>query len=408
MELQREAFYIGIDLDDNWTQISYYLKDMAEPETVSTIAGGQRYRIPTALCKRQELGAWYLVDVQGEQEEYARVDMLLARALKKEQIQGEIDAEELLVAFMRKVIRLIPGLVEFAQIQAVTVHMEELNLTKVQLLTQVLERIGISGERIFVQDSMESFCHFVMHQKKELRQHEVVLFSCKEHRVSSFILTKEEKTMPRKVQIQKQELGILPQKAEERDKSFAAMAEEILKGRIVSAIYLVGEGMDGDWLKDSLHILCRNRRVFQGKNLYTKGACYESVMHMHNEEVDYVYFSENIIADNIFLQVRNGDRTFFKELAEAGTGRYELSASCQVLLEGEPIVEVWLQPPDRKEARVEQLRLTDLPQRPPKATRLCIEIMPGEGRQVLIRIIDMGFGEWYPSSGKVWEYSIDE
>lgn len=367
MDSQKEVFYIGIDLDDRWTQISYYREGMEAVETVSTITGAQKYRIPTAVCNRQEL-----------------------------------------ILFLRKVLHLVPGLVEFSEICALTIHLREVDMEKVQLLRQVMEEMGISQERVFIQDSKESFCHFALHQKKELMQHEVVLFQCEENQLQCYWLKKDEKTMPRKVQIQNFELGELPTEEEERDKVFMSKAEELLRGKIVSAVYLTGEGFEGEWMKVSVNMLCRGRRVFQGKNLYTKGACYESMMQMSREKQEYVYFSENIIADNIFIQVKNGNRTFFKELAEAGSSRFDISGSCQVLLDGEPSVDIWLQPPDSQETRIVSLQLTDLPKRPPKATRLFIELLAGREKRLMIRITDMGFGTWYPASGKIWEYSIDE
>lgn len=103
-----------------------------------------------------------------------------------------------------------------------------------------------------------------------------------------------------------------------------------------------------------------------------------------------------------------GRADFFKELAEAGTGCYEVNGSCEVLLSGEPSVDIWVQPADSREARVESLQLTELPKRPPKATRLKIEALAAGKGQILIRITDLGFGTWYVSSKKVWEYYIDE
>jgi len=111
---------------------------------------------------------------------------------------------------------------------------------------------------------------------------------------------------------------------------------------------------------------------------------------------------------NVYLQVRNGERTFFKDLAEAGTSCYELETSCQVLLDGEPYVNIWIKTPDGLEERVERLELPGLPNRPPKATRLLIQLLPVGKQQLKVRIEDLGFGEWYESSGKVWEYGIDE
>lgn len=409
---RQEEYYIGIDLDGQWAQISYVTSKMAEPQTVSLVAGEEQYRIPTALYRPYGSGSWYLQGpgkkISGEEGWY--IDGLWEKSLKKETVKvpQECDGEELLLLFLRKVIRLVPGLSDMEKIEAVTFHLKEVNLLSVELLRRISFRMGLEETRVFIQDDAESFCHFAMNQEAGLMQHDMVLFACEEHQLSCYYLTKEMRTSPRKVQIKSYDLGTLPEERKERDDAFAKKAESILHGKIASAVYLVGAGLDGDWLEESVQVLCRGRRAFQGKNLYTKGACYGSYMQMHREQGDYVYFSDHKLANNVFIQVKNEDRQFFLDLAEAGSSCYEVSMSCQVLLDGEASVDVWLQAPDSHNARVESLLLTDLPKRPPKATRLKIEILPSEKQKIMIRITDLGFGAWYPPSGKVWEYCINE
>lgn len=363
MDTVQEQVYIGIDLNEEWTQISYYRPGMKEPETVSTVLGEEQYRIPT---------------------------------------------EGFTVAFLRKVIRYVPNLLNFSQIQALTFHLNQIKMETVELLHKLTKQMGIDRERVFIQDHKESFCHFAMNQEKSLMQHDVFLFLCEEDELSCFWLEKNNRTVPKQIEIKSLVLGELPKERQERDSAFARMAENAMKGKIVSSVYLMGQGLEGGWIQESLQILCRGRRAFQGKNLYSKGACYGSVMQKNKEKCGYVYFSEYKLSQNVFLQVRNGERTFFKELAEAGSSCYEVQGSCQILLEGESCVDIWLQAPDSKKARIESLELTDLPKRPPKATRLLVEAVPGEKKQICIRITDMGFGQWYAPSGKVWEYCIDE
>lgn len=371
MESQERNIYIGIDFNDRWTLISYFRSGMKEPETVSTVMGEERYLIPTVSYKG-------------------------------------LKGRDALLGFLRRVMRMIPQFPGFDRVEAVTFHLDEIELQQIELIRGVLEELGIARQRVFVEDSKESFCHFAMNQEKELVQHDVVMFRCQERELSCFYLRKQNKTSPKKVEIEEMDLGVLPQEEEERDMYFAREAAGVLKGNIVSAVYLVGDGLEGGWLKESLGVLLRGRRAFRGKNLYTRGACYNSLLKGQKGKVEYVYFGDYKLANNLYLKVRQGNRTFFKELAEAGTSYYEVAGRAEVLLDGEPNVEVWLQAPDSREAKVESLELTGLPERPPKATRLRIELVFGGMRQVTVRITDLGFGSWYPASGKVWEYGIDE
>ncbi len=47
--------------------------------------------------------------------------------------------------------------------------------------------------------------------------------------------------------------------------------------KVVSSVYLTGEGFENNWYPNSLKVLCNGRRAFIGNNLYSKGACYSSM-----------------------------------------------------------------------------------------------------------------------------------
>ena len=370
--MAQEEVYIGIDLTDAWTQVSYFRPGMEEAKTVSMVAGEAHYRIPTVPYKNEENG------------------------------------EELLLQFLRKVICFVPGISDPREASAVTFHLPELSMEQILLIKNVMERLGIEKDHAFIQDDKESFCHFALNQKRELALHDVVLFSCEENDLSCLYLTRNGKSTPQKIGITKKELGQLPEEPKERDRCFAQAAARVLDGKIVSAVYLTGEGLLGGWLAESLSLLCRGRKVFQGRNLYANGACFGSFMQMHKADCGYVFLGEYKLKKNILLQVKQQNRTFFKELAEAGSSCFEVHGSCEVLLSGDSFVDIWLQAPDSKEARIESLELVDLPERPDKATRLLVEAVSAGADKVVIRITDLGLGQWYAPSGKVWEYWIDE
>ena len=79
---------------------------------------------------------------------------------------------------------------------------------------------------------------------------------------------------------------------------------------------------------------------------------------------------------------------------------------CEVLLDGSNEIDFWLQLPNSKEAKIEKLTLADLPERPPRTTRLRIKAQPVSDMEVKIRIKDLGFGEIFKSSDKTWEYMM--
>mgnify|MGYP000131628450 CR=1 FL=1 len=69
---------------------------------------------------------------------------------------------------------------------------------------------------------------------------------------------------------------------------------------------------------------------------------------------------------------------------------------------GDKEIDFWLQLPHSRDARIEKLELSDLPERKPKTTRLRISAKPVSDSRVKIKIRDLGFGEIVKSSDLTW------
>ena len=93
-------------------------------------------------------------------------------------------------------------------------------------------------------------------------------------------------------------------------------------------------------------------------------------------------------------------------LLDAGESWYEAYGECEVILDGTGEIEVWIQKPDSRDAKVEILELTDLPERDNRTTRLRISAKPTSDIEAIVTISDLGFGEIEPSSNKTWEHRI--
>ena len=52
------------------------------------------------------------------------------------------------------------------------------------------------------------------------------------------------------------------------------------------------------------------------------------------------------------------------------------------------------------------MQLPGLPERPPRTTRLRIEMAYISREECVVTVRDLGFGEMFPSSGKVWKEAI--
>lgn len=403
-------FYIGIDLDDCNAVISCYEVNSREPQTISTVAGSEVYQIPVRLAKKKGIGQWFIGEEalrlairQGEDA----VGNLLDRALKQEMVfveEEKYPAEELLVLYLKKLLLMAGGLGAVRTPDKLVICLKALSREAMALFTGIAEKLGLRAEQMMLLDRKECFYYFVYHQASDLTLHDVYLFDYRGEDISCCRLEKKQRTSPQLITLTEE---IRRFSATARDENFLKVLQDCFRGRIVSSAYLIGDGFDGDWLKLSVSFLCKGRRAFVGKNMYSKGACYAAEVSEHPEEWAYVYLGENEMKVNVSLKVYNRGAMEFFTLINAGDNWYETVGECEVILSGTPEIDFWLQAPHSRTAKIEKLTLADLPERSDKTTRLRITAKPLSDAKVQIQLKDLGFGELFPGSGKVWDYVMN-
>lgn len=402
--------YVGIDLNDRSAMISFYTSGMSEPATISMVTGSEMYQIPLCVTKKKHVGQWFCGEEArriARNEQMPCVDGLLKKSLGEEsvEIEGQVyQARDLLFLFLKKLLGLArqgsgSGLPDYLVFTS-----ENMNHHMRGLFKQFADRFGYPGSHLLLLDYRESFYYYAYSQPEELCRHEVALYYYTSKNLLFWQLHADKKTRPQVVTLKEQAFDAMPT---DRDEEFAGLAAATLSGSTCSAVYLIGDGFDGDWMKQSLNVVCRGRRAFMGKNLFSKGACYAAAVREESAAWQYVYLGENEIRRNVSIQVEKDGSMQFYTLIEAGENWYEAGRECEVILYGEPVINFWIRHPRSQEAAVKTLELSDLPRRQSGTTRLRIAAHPQSVDKILLTIRDMGFGEIVKSSDKQWEYLID-
>ena len=374
--MKEKSLSIGLDFGKKYALVSYCTSDMSEPDTISTVAGSELYQIPLSLCKRRGIGQWYYgkeAETVMKNGEGSGCDRLFGRALAGEQVtvEGETyDTVELLSLFVRKILTVPQKFGISMKLARITITMDTLNREKMELIEKIAGRMKWTKEQYHVIDYAESFYYYALSQKEELWLHDAVLFDYSKNSMRFYYMERNLNSTPQLVHI-----------------------------------YL--NGFDGEWMRESLKFLCNGRHVFLGKNLYAKGACYASCIHTGMQPWQFVYIGENEMKVNISLKVKDREELIFHTLVSAGENWYEAKNQCEILLAGTNTVDFWLQLPDSREAKIESLELTDIPKRPERMTRLSVMTEALSDSAVKVTIRDLGFGEIYKSSEKVWEYKME-
>ena len=404
-----DGAYVGIDISSRNTVLSIYNSNMDEPATISTILGEENYSIPTVLAKRVGMSQWFFGEEavrMSRLKEAVLVEELFNLALRNGEVVIDSEtfgARDLLVIFFKKLFSIPGPMAALTDIEKLVICVDQINLEVMELMNHVASKIGVSQQQVMLIDRSECFYYYALSQKPELFLYNVALFDYSSNNMVSCTLNRNQTTRPQLINLTVTNHGEL---TDNRDEAFDEIISDTFGSLLFSSVYLVGDGFDGEWMKVSLSHLCKGRKVFLGKNLYSKGACYGGYIKDGKRDWPFIYIGDNDLKLNLSIKILDNNVMKFFTLIDAGQSWYDVQGECEVILDGEPEIEFFIQRPESREAHSEVLELTDMPKRENRTTRLRIEARPVSDIAVAITITDLGFGEISPASGKSWEHTI--
>lgn len=426
-KVHKGSILVGYDLGDDFSQISYCILGEGEVESVATVVGTRQYNIPTVLCKLKEANQWfYGKDAlkYGDGEEDSLVTHLLTAAKKGDSIvieETEYDPIALLTLFLKRSLALLGFAASVDRIDAIMFTVNDLDDRMVEVLAKAAVNLNLRTNHIYFQSHTESFYYYVLNQQEELWNYQVLACEHDGMQLKTYRLERNKRTTPIVVLIEEQTYGtmVLPgeEEAEEikkdsyhlADEKFLQILQSQCDGRIFSSAYLLGDGFRDDWAEKSLQFLCRNRRVFQGNNLFCKGACYSLMEKFEPSKAGakHIFLGPDKLKSNIGMKVmRRGKESYFA-LLDAGENWYEVHRDCEVLLPGSEAEIIFLITPLTGKGEIaEVITLENAPLRDSAFGRYRIEMKMTSPERVSVTLTDLGFGELFAASGKVWEKSF--
>lgn len=405
----KKGYILGYDMNEKSCQISFYDGSKDEPETLQVSA--DNYQIPLVIGYFQE--RW----IYGkEAKRLATVSLghtvtdLFERALRRERVRlGEKNYDA--VWLLAKYVEL--SLERFEEINYITFSTPETDIDMSKMLKGIGQHLGIPKSHICVQDYKESFCQYMMFQPKELWQYESALFYCDDQRIKAYMLRKLNVgaghvsgtfvTVDEVANAHMKELEALypiisEEKAKDADESFKAMIENVFEKKVVSSVYLTGEGFENSWYPNSQKVLCNGRRAFLGNNLYSKGACYTSIRKCADKEEGPTYLDESKLMDRICLRMRVHGQEGWYPIVSWGEHWYEADGQWEVLLEDLSDIEILIESLSGDEMQVEKVSLEGMPSRSDYSMRMQVEVMFLDEKTCRLTFKDIGFGEFFPAT----------
>ena len=342
-----------------------------------------------AFCSKSDRAPLMVMQSEEEKEEndyLIRTPVDLFSLVERKDARGV----EVLYQFLKECFALLKG-AGSVEHMTVMVTMHEMKGIWADVIRTALLKLGIPSSAIFLQGHLESFYAYLMNQKKELLTYHVALLEYERDCITAWHFWLERKTKPVLAKTEKcfrlyldnkarkgrgdEEWGIL------RDSLLHKNLEKMFENTPFSAVYLVGREFEGEWMDKSFRFLCRKRRSFRGDNLYTMGACYAAMEENGATACkDTLYLSDDMIQHNLGMWMEIRGQEGYYPLVNAGINWYMARHTCEFLLGDEKEVVIYSRTV-RGEEMEHTLALVQLPE-------------------------DLGLGELYPSSGKIWEANI--
>lgn len=424
-KLHKGSVLVGYDLGKQYSQISYCIYGEEGVDTVATVVGTKQYNIPTMLCKRQGVNQWFYgkdaVKNAGEEGMFPVEDLLsLAKKGEKIDLDGELfDPVALLALFLKRSLTLLNFIATIEKIDAIMFTVDDLDDRMVEVLAKASVNLGLKTNHIYFQSHTESFYYFILHQPVELWAYQVLACEHDGTRLKIYRMECNKRTTPTVALIEEQsyETLVIPQDDEEEeikkdayrlaDERFLGILQQTCEGRIVSAAYLLGDGFRGGWDEQSLKFLCYNRRVFRGNNLFSRGACYGLLEKLEPSEIgkSHVFLGKDKLKSNIGMNVLRQGKESYYALLDAGENWYEVRRECEILLAGERKLEFIVTPLTGKNIETKMIPLSGGRNDAPY-TRYRLEMAMSSPETVQVKVFNLGFGELFPTDGKVWTESF--
>lgn len=410
-----KEIYMGLDLCKKNIQMSYYQEDKQEPESIYQLNNSETYQLPNVMFFSEEEQKWYVgnnVSAVRFQSEGVMIEDVLGHI--DSDVSMVVDAniysyEELLLMLLKIHIEEFMARSEEYELCGLTVTLEQYNPKVYRVLEKLREKLHLTKEQFYIMSHENAFFQYVMNQDEKLRNNSVAMFEFGNDGMEYYRIDKKHQGSTRIYYLSrldmKQELAysMLFGDIQELDQKFADIATAKMRETYISTVYLTGPGFNDDWIEQSKRVLCEGRRVFMGQNIYTKGACYHAKYGAYEVEHDCILATEGSIPFDIGINIGDLEgRNHFHMIALGGREWYNMNGKVTVFLDDTNRIEMVYRDKITKEIQKEIIEIHGLPKRPPKTTKLLVEVELFDESTGAIVIRDVGFGKIYPTTNKIY------
>lgn len=417
-----KEIYMGMDLCRKNMQISYYTDGMDEPESIYQLNNTETYQMPNVLFFAVDENIWYAGN-NVSTVRFSKNGKLVEDVVRNVGSDNRVvvngvsySYDELLLILLKTQIADFLSRDEEYELKKITITIEEYDKAVYEVIGKLREELGIPQDDFYVMSHENAFFQYVMNQEEQIRSNSVAMFEYGPEGMHYYRIDKRRAGTDGIYYIKDEEIeditySMLFDNAEELDEKFSDIAKKKMRETYISSVFLTGGGFHDKWINKSKNILCDGRRVFMGQNIYTKGACYHAVYGAYEVNENRVLCTRDNIPYDIGVQIGDmSGRRQFCPIAVGGREWYNMKGSITLFLDDTYRIDMVYRNRITRDSQKEIIEIHGLPKRPPKTTKISLDVELYDENNGAIIIRDVGFGKIYPTTNKIYrkEISWDE
>lgn len=408
---------LGIDLCDDYSQISFFNTRVMDAEAVGTTEEDSSCLIPSVVCKQRGKDAWFIGEdayacaLRGDGTMVDKPIKMLSKA-GTATIEGvKYTAEHIIRILLEKMLELVRVRLGEQPIDSLVLTIQNKEAAVIDSLIRVTDQMGIHRESVHVINHAEAYLFYVLSQKKEIWANQTCLFDLTSHGLHYYEMSVVRGRNPQVVEVVHESLEegfsleILDSVSGGKlaDRILYSCAERQLNKKLITTAFLTGKGFETtDWAGSFLKLICNKRRVFSGQNLFARGAAFLAYDQLQETTAyPYVCLCEGRVPATVSMKVQHEGRERQLIVVPAGSNWYEAKATVDFILDDTHSVDFTVTPVRLGAQKRYSVSLDEFPARPNKTTRVQVIVSFSDDNKMTVRVIDKGFGEFFPASGQM-------
>lgn len=407
-------FIVGIDFGNEYSQVCYYNVAKAEPESVVFQSPAAGLRVPTVVLREYDNATGWKAGEVALSCSALGEGVLFDRLLDTAKQGAEVTKENISVSPRQLIMVYLTFLLQSArrtfggneEPDRICITIEDYCVEILDEISAAVELMGIPQDRVIYSSHVEAFVYYALSQKPELWKNDNVVFDYGRNgliycRIATAMDAGRRIVMSEKVDLRDEVGPFLDE--DELEEKLLSKAGELFDRKLISTVYLTGEGFEGDFSCERfVNFVCSRRRVFAGQNLYAKGACFQAYETSAGGRLkDCIIGCNERITTGIEMKICDRGVDKILRMVKPGVNWYRAGCSYDFIVDDCREIEIFLSPVGTKAKSRIRIPLTDFPVREDKASRVTVALRFTDDSCCHLSVIDRGFGEFVKSSGKV-------